>query len=99
MDFLLDYKFNNEDIDDIKANNCEEIINNLIMEKNNVIEVINYLYDIGLTKETLLNLFIKQVGIYHRTKKEIEQVFDEYEIESIVNSLNFDVNTIDMVEF
>ncbi len=99
MEFLLDCKLNNQDIIDIVNNNSEEVINNIKLSKNNCIEVINYLYDIGITKETIYQLFMRQIGIFHRTKKEIEQVFDEYEIESIVNSLNFDVNTIDMIEF
>ena len=44
-------------------------------------------------------LFTYQIGIFHRTKGELEQVFEEYEIDSIVKSLNYDVNTIDMIEF
>ena len=62
-------------------------------------KVIDYLLELGITKETLKELFIHQIGMFHRTKKELEQVFDEYEIDSIVKSLNYDVNTVDMIEF
>ena len=44
-------------------------------------------------------LFINQIGFFHKTKKELVDAFDEYEIDSIVKSLNYDVNTFDMIEF
>ena len=44
-------------------------------------------------------MFIYQIGIFFRTKQEIKDVFDEYEIDSIIKSLNYDVNTIDLIEF
>jgi hypothetical protein len=69
------------------------------MNKQNVKKVIEYLLELGITKETLIELLVHQIGIFHRTKKELEQVFDEYEIDSIVKSLNYDVNTVDMIEF
>ena len=99
MDFLLEYELTNEDIDLIKSNNTETVLKNVEMNKDNVKKVIDYLLELGITKETLKELFIHQIGMFHRTKKELEQVFDEYEIDSIVKSLNYDVNTVDMIEF
>jgi len=37
--------------------------------------------------------------MFFRTKEEIADVFDEYEIDSIIKSLNYDVNTVDLIEF
>ena len=99
MDFLLEYELTNEDIDLIKSNNTETVLKNVEMNKKNVRKVIEYLLELGITKETLRELFIHQIGMFHRTKKELEQVFDEYEIDSIVKSINYDVNTVDMIEF
>ena len=99
MDFLLNYDLVDEDIELIKKNNTETVIKNVIMNKENVTKVIEYLLELGITKDTLKELFVHQIGIFHRTKKELEQVFDEYEIDSIVKSLNYDVNTVDMIEF
>ena len=99
MDFLLEYELTNEDIDLIKANNTETVLKNVEMNKKNVRKVIDYLLELGVTKESIRELFIHQIGIFHRTKKELEQVFDEYEIDSIVKSINYDVNTVDMIEF
>lgn len=99
MDFLLEYELTNDDIDLIKANNTETVLKNVEMNKKNVRKVIDYLLELGVTKESIRELFIHQIGIFHRTKKELEQVFDEYEIDSIVKSINYDVNTVDMIEF
>ena len=99
MDFLLDYGLLEEDIELVKKNNTETVLKNIEMNKENVKKVIDYLFELGITKETLRELFIHQIGMFHRTKKELEQVFDEYEIDSIVKSLNYDVNTVDMIDF
>ena len=99
MDFLLEYELTEEDIDLIKKENTKTILKNVEMNKKNVRKVVEYLLELGVTKETLKDLFVHQIGIFHRTKKELEQVFDEYEIDSIVKSLNYDVNTVDMIEF
>ena len=98
MNFLLEYGLLEEDIELIKKNNSETVLKNIEMNKDNVKKVIDYLLELGITKETLKELFIHQIGMFHRTKKELEQVFDEYEIDSIVKSLNYDVNTVDMIE-
>ncbi len=99
MDFLLEYELTNEDIDLIKKENTETVLKNVEMNKKNVKKVIDYLLELGVTKESIKELFVHQIGIFHRTKKELEQVFDEYEIDSIVKSLNYDVNTVDLIEF
>ena len=34
-----------------------------------------------------------------KTKKEIQVSFDEYELDSIVKSLNYDVNNVELIDF
>ena len=99
MDFLSKYNLTKEEIELIKNSNSESILKNIEMNLENVILVIDYLVELGITTETLRDLFVYQIGIFFKTKPEIEQVFDEYEIESIVKSLNYDVNTLDLIEF
>ena len=40
-----------------------------------------------------------QVGIFFKTRAEIKSSFDEYEIDSIVKSLNYDVNNVELIDF
>jgi hypothetical protein len=99
MEFLSKYDITPEDIQKITERNGEAIVKNVVLNKNNVIEVIDYLLSVGVNKDVIKDLFIEQIGMFFRTKDEIADVFDDYEIESIIKSLNYDVNTIDLIEF
>ena len=99
MDFLLQYGLSGEDIAEITRKNDAAIIKNIILNQNNVIKVIDYLKEVGINQSVIKDLFIEQVGMFFRTKEEIQDVFDEYEIDSIIKSLNYDVNTVDLIEF
>lgn len=99
MKFLLDYGYSEEDINQIINNNDSYIIKNIELNKDNVIKVVNYLKSIEVSDEVIKDLFLYQIGMFFRTKEEIEGVFDEYEVESILKSLNYDVNTVDLIEF
>ena len=99
MEFLNKYGITNDDINDIISRNGEAIIKNITLNKDNVIAVIDYLLEVGVNQSVIKDLFIEQIGMFFRTKEEIADVFDEYEIESIIKSLNYDVNTIDLIEF
>lgn len=99
MEFLLKYNLTSEEIEKIEKVNSENILTNIKMNLRNVKEIIEYLMELGVTTETIKDLFIYQIGMFCKTKPEIEQVFDEYEIDSIVKSLNYDVNTLDLIEF
>ena len=99
MEFLLQYGLTNEEIDEIVSRNDADIIKNIILNKKNVQDVMDYLLNIGLEKNVIKDLFNEQIGIFFRTKAEINDVFDEYEMDSIIKSLNYDVNTVDLIEF
>ena len=99
MDFLLKYDLTNDDIEEITNRNGESIIKNVILNKDNVMKVIDYLLEVGVDKMVIKDLFVQQIGMFFRTKEEISDVFDEYEIDSIIKSLNYDVNTVDLIEF
>ena len=99
MDFLLEFGFSNEDIERIKEHNDEAVIKNIILNQENVKQIVRYFKEIGVSEDSIKDLFVLQLGMFHRTKDEIESVFDEYELESIIKSLNYDVNTVDLIEF
>lgn len=99
MDFLKEYGLSDNDIEEIKQFNTKSVINNIEFNKKNVIEIIDYLKEIGVSDVAIKKLFIYQIGIFCKTKKELVNAFDEYEMSSIVKSLDFDVNTFDMIEF
>ena len=99
MEFLLQYDMTEEDIEEITNRNDESIIKNIILNRKKVCEVIDYLIEVGIEKPVIKELFLEQIGMFFRTKEEIRDVFDEYEMDSIIKSLNYDVNTVDLIEF
>ena len=99
MEFLLELGLTQEDIAEIKKNNDDAILKNLVLNKKNVMDIVRYFKEIGISDVSIKELFVLQIGMFHRTKDEIISVFDEYEIDSIIKSLNYDVNTVDLIEF
>lgn len=99
MDFLKDYNFNEEEINEVLNANSKGIINNIIYNKENVCEIIDYFLALDIEEETIKKMFKYQIGIFFKTKKELIDAFEEYEMESIIKSLNYDVNTFDLIEF
>ena len=99
MEFLYKYWLTDEDIKEITERNGEAIVKNISLNRENVMEVADYLLEVGVNRDIMKDLFVEQIGMFFRTKEEIADVFDEYEIDSIVKSLNYDVNTVDLIEF
>lgn len=99
MEYLKEFGYSDLDIQDIVANNYEHIIENLILNQDNIKEIINYLTGIGLERTTIKEIFMYQVGLFFKTKNEITTSFDEYELDSIVKSLNYDVNNVELIDF
>ena len=99
MDYLKELGFSESDIREILDNNYSNIIDNLILNREEVLNIIKYLFEIGIEESAIKDIFLKQVNLFFKTKDEIKESFDEYEIDSIVKSLNFDVNNIEMIDF
>ncbi len=99
MDFLKQLGYTDQDIIDIKNYNYDYIVENIIINKENVESIIEYLLSIGIERSTIKEIFMYQVGLFFKTFDEIKASFDEYEIDSIVKSLNYDVNNIELIDF
>ena len=99
MDFLKEFSFTEKEINEIIEKNSKNVIENLNINKENVEDIIEYLISIGIGKDTIKEIFIYQVCLFFKTLNEIKESFDEYEIDSIVKSLNYDVNNIELIDF
>lgn len=99
MEYLKEFGFTDLDIKDIINHNYEHIIGNISLNQDNVKEIISYLLQIGILKESIKEIFMFQVGLFFKTIEEIKTSFDEYEMDSIVKSLNYDVNNIELIDF
>ena len=99
MDFLKQLGYTEQDINDIKDYNYDYTLDNIILNKEKVEDIIEYLLSIGIERNTIKEIFMYQVGLFFKSRDEIKASFDEYEIDSIVKSLNYDVNNIELIDF
>lgn len=99
MDFLKQLGYTDLDIKDIKDYNYDYIEECIEINQEKVLDIIEYLLSIEIEKNTIKELFMYQVGIFFKTRDEIKSSFDEYEIDSIVKSLNYDVNNVELIDF
>ena len=99
MDFLKQKGFTDLEIKEIIDNNYENVLINLNTNQSNVLEIVDYLLNIGVEKRTIKEIFMYQVGLFFKTKEEIEVSFDEYELESVVKSLNYDPDSVELIDF
>ena len=96
MDYLKNHGFTDKDIED---SNYSNIIDNLILNQNKVEEIVEYLLGIGLEQSSIKDIFKYQVGLFMRTLEDIKTSFDEYELDSVVKSLNYDADNVELIEF
>lgn len=99
MEFLKEFSFTDLDIDEIIKYNYRHIIDNMVLNQENIKEIIDYLIGIGIEKDVIKEIFMYQVSLFFKTKEEIKMSFDEYELDSIVKSVNYDVNNIELIDF
>ena len=99
MEFLKNFNFIDQDIEEIIKCNANNVINNMILCKEDIQDIISYLMEIGIEQQTIKEIFMYQVRLFFKTKEEIKNSFDEYELDSIVKSLNYDVNNIELIDF
>ncbi len=99
MNYLREHGFTEKDINDIVNSNYQIVITNLDLNKNRVQTIIDYLLGIGLERNTIKEIFMYQVGLFFKTLDEIKASFDEYELDSIVKSLNYDADNVELIDF
>ena len=77
MDFLKQLGYTEQDINDIKDYNYDYTLDNIIINKEKVEDIIEYLLSIGIERNTIKEIFMYQVGLFFKAKEEIKTSFDE----------------------
>ncbi|MBP3920189.1 MAG: hypothetical protein J6D28_01345 [Bacilli bacterium] len=97
MDFLKEYNLTEEDITIIKNNNYENVINVIIFNKNNVCQIIEYLLSIGIETTTLAQILSDRLDLFMKTKEEISEKFDKFNVENLVTIINDDIANLKFI--
>lgn len=91
MDFLKKYELSDDDINIIKNNNYENIINIIIYNKNNVCELIDYLLSIGIEIPTLAQMLSDRLDLFIKPINDIKEAFDKFNVDNLVTIINDDI--------
>ena len=97
MDYLKKYGLSDDDINIIKNNNYENIINIVIYNKNNVCEVIDYLLSIGIELPTLSQILSDRLDLFMKSVDEIRDSFDKFNINNLVTIINDDIANLKFI--
>jgi len=91
MDFLKKFGISDEDINIIKNNNYEGILNVIIYNKNNVCEVIDYLLSIGIEVPTLSQMLSDRLDLFLKPVSFIRDGFERFNVSNLVTIINDDI--------
>lgn len=93
MDFLRNKGFSDKEIQEILKIYDEEIIDTFLLNKENVIEVIDYLKDYGI--KDIPKLMMERIDIFYLTYTTIAELFSHYEKQSVIETLDYDAAIFD----
>ena len=97
MDFLLKYGLSDEDITIIKNNNYESIINVVIYNKNNVCDIADYLWSIGIEVPTLAQILSDRLDLFLKPIDYIKESFDKFNVDNLVTIINDDIANLKFI--
>ena len=95
MSFLLEYNISDDTIKKIIENHEESMIFSVLCFKENVLEAIRYLESIHV--EVLDELLINRLELFLLPKRKIQERFEKYNIQVLVELINEDINVLNNV--
>ena len=93
MQFLIDKGFNLSLLRDLEEKYDEAILDVVEMEEDNVIEVIDYLQEIGI--KYIDSLMIYDIGLFTTDINKVKEAFEKQNIPEFVRDINDDIVNID----
>lgn len=95
MDFLIDEGITVETINSIEDNNKMGLIYNFICQKKNVLTVLRYFKEMGIT--SIDRLLIYKLEIFLVDIEKVKKAFNEYDVSILVQLINEDINAINFL--
>jgi hypothetical protein len=97
MDFLKKYGLTDDDINIIKNNNYDNVINIIIYNKNNVCEIIDYFLSIGIEVPTLAQMLSDRLDLFIQPIDDLKVAFDKFNVENLVTIINDDIANLKFI--
>ena len=95
MDFLKEFAVSEETIIKIEKYNERTMIFNFICSKDEVIKNIEYLKSIGIKVIDLLLIY--RLELFMIDSNKVKEAFDNYDITTLVQLINEDINAINIL--
>ena len=97
MDFLKKYGLTDDDINIIKNNNYDNVINIIIYNKNNVCEIIDYFLSIVIEVPTLAQMLSDRLDLFIQPIDDLKVAFDKFNVENLVTIINDDIANLKFI--
>ena len=98
MDFLKKYNISDNDINIIKNNNYESVINTIIFNQANVCSVIDYFVSIGIENSTLAQMLSDRLDLFLKSVDDIKDSLEKYNVSNIVTIINDDIANLKFLD-
>ncbi len=95
MQFLIDAGFKTDVIGDIEENNKPSVVFDFLCNKDNVSKIIEYFKSIGIEK--IEELLVNKIEIFLVDYDSLLISFDNYDIPTLAQLINEDINAINIV--
>lgn len=93
MQFLKNKGFTIDEIKMITDKYDADTINTFVENKDNVVEVIDYLNNFGIID--VFKLLIQRIDIFYIPVSKIDELFSHYEKDSVIKALDYDPSIFD----
>jgi len=97
LPLIKKYGLNDEDLNIIKNNNYEDVINIIIYNKNNVCDVVDYLLSIGIEVLTLSQMFSDSLDLFMKSVDDIKGSFEKFNVDNLVTIINDDIANLKFI--
>lgn len=95
MQFLIDAGFKTDVIGDIEENNEPSVVFDFLCNKDNASKIIEYFKSIGIEK--IAELLINKIEIFLVDYDSLIKSFNNYDISTLAQLINEDINAINIV--
>ena len=95
MEFLLELGLDEKKIKLLPERYEKSILDLLVLEESNVKENIEYMKRIGIKR--IEEILLSHIEIFTKPKEEVENAFLKHNIAKIVEEINKDITTIELV--
>ena len=95
MNYLVENGISEKTVESIKKLYSQDIQDSLVFNQANVIDIIDFLKDSGVTIENINRIFLININVFFKSINTLKKNFSKYDKENLAIVLN---DNIDLIE-